>query len=203
MSQGSAHAAVALAQILREGELGLEKDPLLAMKLAYHAIDLATLAEPTTAEGNPFYEFSAAHFLIEMAKNGEAVDAAGRPLLTPDEIDRLERYYGTVDPVSKRIKVRSFKVPIFCLPRYYLPEEIWVWDWGRSEAPTEPQIRFWEGITGCSYNKELRATLASIYSQAKKSNVAFADLLSQRIQTLEGQRVESQQKRKERGRGRN
>jgi hypothetical protein len=34
---------------------------------------------------------------------------------------------------------------------------------------------------------DLRATLIDIYSQAKKSKVAFADLLAQRMQTLEGQ----------------
>ena len=46
MSQGSAQAAVALAHIYRKGELGVEKDPLQAMKLAYHAIDLAVLTDP-------------------------------------------------------------------------------------------------------------------------------------------------------------
>jgi TPR repeat protein/uncharacterized protein (UPF0335 family) len=189
MSQGSAHAAVALAHIYRNGELGEEKNPLKAMELAYHAIDLAVLADPTTLDGNPYYEYSAGHLLVEMAKSGEAVDAMGRPLLTPEEIDRLERYYGTVDPTTKQVKVRAFKMPIFCDADEYwfFPEQVWVWDWGRSEAPTEFQIRYYERLHGCSYNVNLRATLIDVYSQAKKSKVAFADLLAQRIQTLEGQ----------------
>ncbi|MGO9327255.1 MAG: hypothetical protein ACLQJ0_03965, partial [Steroidobacteraceae bacterium] len=58
---------------------------------------------------------------------------------------------------------------------------------GRSEAPTESQIRYLERLTGCPYTTDLRATLIDIYSQAKKSKVAFADLLAQRMQTLEGQ----------------
>jgi hypothetical protein len=33
----------------------------------------------------------------------------------------------------------------------------------------------------------LRATLIDVYAQAKKSKVAFADLLYQKIQTLQGQ----------------
>ena len=54
--------------------------------------------------------------------------------------------------------------------------QIWVWDWGRSEAPTKLQIRYYERLYGCMYNTNLRATLIDIYSQAKKSKVAFADL---------------------------
>ena len=113
----------------------------------------------------------------------------GRQLLTPEEIDRLEHYYGTVDPATKQIKLRGFKMPIFCEPSltYYFPEQIWVWDWGRPEAPTEFQIRYLERLTGCPYNVDLRATLIEVYSQARKSKVAFADLLAQKMQTLEGQ----------------
>jgi hypothetical protein len=204
MSQGSAHAAVALAQIYRKGELGEEKNPLKAMELAYHAIDLAVLADPTTLDGNPYYEFNAAHLLVEMAKGGEAVDGMGRPLLTPEEIDRLERYYGAVDPSTKQVKLRGFKMPIFCEAeeRWFFPEQIWVWDWGRSEAPTEFQIRYFERLRECAYNTNLRATLIDVYSQAKKSKVAFADLLAQRIQTLEGQITKSQSQSDDSGRRR-
>jgi TPR repeat protein len=196
MSQGSAHAAVALAQIYRKGELGEDKNPVKAMEYAYHAIDLSVLADPTTLDGDPYYEFSAGHLLAEMAKSGEAVDALGRPLLTPEEIDRLQRYYGTVDPATKQVKVRAFKMPVFCDAdqEWYVPVQIRVWDWGRSEAPTEFQIRYYERLDGCTYNTYLRATLIDIYSQAKKSKVAFADLLAQRIQTLEGQRQSGKSK---------
>ena len=179
MSQGSAQAAVELAHIYRNGEIGVEKNPVEAMKLAYHAIDLAVLADPTAREGDPYYEMDAAHLIVDLAKGGEAIDAMGRPLLTPEEIDRLEHYYGAADPVTKKMKVRGFKVPIFCEPSetWYFPEQIWVWDWGRSEAPTELQIRFLERLTRCPYNRDLRATLLDVYAQAKKSKVAFADLL--------------------------
>jgi TPR repeat protein/uncharacterized protein (UPF0335 family) len=189
MSQGSAHAAVALAQIYRKGELGQDVNPIKAMEFAYHAIDLAVLADPTALDGDPYYEFNAAHLLVEMAKDGEAIDAMGRPLLTPEEIDRLEHYYGAVDPVTKHVKLRGFKMPIFCEPSetWFFPEQVWVWDWGRSEAPTEFQIRYLERLRGCPYNVDLRATLIDVYSQAKKNKVAFADLLTQRMQTLEGQ----------------
>jgi TPR repeat protein/uncharacterized protein (UPF0335 family) len=204
MSQGSAQAAVELAHIYRNGEIGVEKNPVEAMKLAYHAIDLAVLADPTAREGDPYYEMDAAHLIVDLAKGGEAIDAMGRPLLTPEEIDRLEHYYGAADPVTKKMKVRGFKVPIFCEPSetWYFPEQIWVWDWGRSEAPTELQIRFLERLTRCPYNRDLRATLLDVYAQAKKSKVAFADLLAQRMQTLEGQAQPPQSDREHRRRRR-
>ena len=94
LSQGSPKAALYLAQVYRKGELGQEKQPIEAMKLAYRTIELAEQADPTDEDGQPFHEIAAAHLLVEMAKNGEAVDTTGRPLLTQEEIERLERYYG-------------------------------------------------------------------------------------------------------------
>jgi uncharacterized protein len=197
MSQGAPEAALALAQISRTGELGQQKDPIQAMKLAYKAMELSTLTDPTTEDGNPFYEIAAAQLLVEMARNGEAVDAVGRPLLTPDEINRLESYYGTVDPVTKKVVIRRLLVPINCTPALFYKddgrlsadrsENIWVWDWGRSESPTESQIRNIERETRCIYNDDLRRTLSDIYQQAKKNNVAFADLIDQKIKTVRGQ----------------
>lgn len=198
MSQGSAQAAVALAQIYRNGELGVKKDPVQAMTFAYHAIDLSVLADPMSEDGNPYYEINAAHLLVNMTSGGEAVDAMGRPLLTPEEIDRLQYYYGAVDPATKEVNIRRLDVPMLCglyvnlkTNRLFFGEpirrySIWVWDWGRAESPTELQIRNIERVTGC-HNPDLRATLADVYGQAKKSKVAFADLLYQEIQTLQGQ----------------
>ena len=80
MSQGSAHAAVTLAEIYRNGELGEEKTPVKAMQYAYEAIDLSVVADPTTLDGNPYYEMQAAHLLAEMASDGEAVELDGPPL---------------------------------------------------------------------------------------------------------------------------
>jgi hypothetical protein len=85
-------------------------------------------------------------------------------------------------------------MPIFCDRQWYFPEQVWVWDWGRSDAPTEFQIRYYERLHGCTNNTSLRATLMDIFSQAKKSKVAFSDLLAQRIQTLEGQKQGGKQR---------
>jgi len=198
MSQGSAQAAVALAQVYRNGELGVQKNTVQAMKLAYHAIDLAVQTDPMSDEGNPYYEINAAHLLVDMAMNGEAVDASGRPLLTPEEIDRLQHFYGAVDPATKEVNIRRLNVPMLCglwintkTRQLFFGDpvrhfEIWVWDWGRTEAPTELQIRYIERRDAC-HNQDLQATLEDVYGQAKKSKVAFADLLYQKIQTLQGQ----------------
>jgi hypothetical protein len=44
------------------------------------------------------------------------------------------------------------------------------------------QFRSIERENGCS-SQELRATLAAVFEEARKNNVAFADLLDQRVQT--------------------
>jgi TPR repeat protein len=183
MNQGLPQAALSLAQIYRNGELGQNKQPREAMKLAYRAIALSVLSDPTTAEGKPFYEIAAGHLLVEMAKNNEAVDDNGTQLLTQDEIDRLERYYGSVDPNSKQVKVRRLEVDLDCWGGWTVTRDIWVWDWGRSESPTAVQFRNLERETGCSNNDKLRRTLIDIFEQAKKNSVPFADLIDQKIKT--------------------
>lgn len=207
LSQGSAQAALALAQIKRTGELGMDKSPVEAMKLAYRAIELATLNDAVPRPGEPFPEMAAAHMLAEMAKNSEAVDAAGRPLLTQDEIDRLEKYYGAVDPATHQVKIRRLTVTLNCGvgPRYdprrrvwefsnqWTRERfVWVWDWGRAESPTEFQFRNLERRDrACTDNDLLRRTLIDIFEQSKKSKVAYADLVDQKVKTAHGQAVET------------
>lgn len=185
MSQGSPRAALYLAQVHRNGEMGQDKDPLEAIKLAYRTIELAMQTDPTQPlDGNPFFEIAAGHLLVEMAKNNEAVDASGRPLLTKDEIDRLERFYGMVDPAIRQVKIRRLDVTIRCGSyERWPPEKVWVWDWGRTESPTESQFRNIERNTNCSDNEVLRRTLIEVFEQAKKSKVPFADLIEQRIKT--------------------
>jgi hypothetical protein len=206
MSQGSPQASLRLAQINRNGDLGQPKDAVQAMRLAYRTIDLAMQADPTVPDGNPFHEIAAAHLLVEMARSGEAVDAAGRPLLTDDEIDRLEHFYGAVDPATNKVKVRRLDVRVRCGEYWTRPEPIWVWDWGRPESPTELQFRNIERNTGCNNNDLLRRTLVDVFEQARRNDVPFADLIDQRIKTAhsvvepEEQQQQQQQRRRRRSR---
>jgi hypothetical protein len=182
LSQGSARAARRLALIYRSGELGEPKSQAKAMSYAYRAIHLATLTDPTSDDGNPMNEIEAGILLSEMAANHEAEDINGNPLLTKDEVDRLERFYGKVDPVTKKVRIRRLEVPVVCGGGGFTRQEpIWVWDWGRNESPTEPQFRAIEHEGFCIVDPVLRATLIASYQTAKKSNVAFADLIQQQI----------------------
>jgi TPR repeat protein len=197
MSQGLPRAALILAQIYRNGELGEERDPHRAMEFAYQAIELAKLADPTTREGNPFYEIAAAHLLVEMAKNGEIIDAADA--FNEHEIERLTRFYGVVDAETRQVKIRRLNVPVRCavldrqgkeLMGWDIYEWIWVWDWGRAESPTELQFRNIERETSCSHNETLRRTLIEVFEQARKTKLPFADLIDQRIKTAKAAVVE-------------
>ena len=185
MNQGSAEAALELARVYREGRINQPKDTQKAMQYAYRAIDLATKSDPTQVTGNPFFEFDAGIILSEMAAGGEAVDPANQSdLLTHDEVDRLQRYYGTVDKNSKTVPVRQLSAPLDCGWSKTYPF-VWVWDWQRAEAPTEPQIRSLEQQTGCYNNDVLRGALTNAYAESRKSGAPFALLLEKRIEAAQ------------------
>jgi TPR repeat protein len=180
-SQGSARAATYLAEIYRNGEFDRQKDPLKAMQYAYQAIKLSVDADPTTEDGDPFFEIDAGILLAEMGVNGQANDINGKPLLSQDEIDRLQKFYGTVNPDVRKVEVRKLEVPLGCAGEYSQYGNVWVWDWGRREAPTEPQFRSIERQTNCYDNETLRRTLIASFLLAKKTKVPFADLIYQQI----------------------
>lgn len=217
MNQGSAQAALALAQIYRTGELGQEKNPKEAISYAFKAMELATQSDAAPKIGEPFPEMAAAHLIAEMVKTNEAVDNAGGPLLTAEEVERLERFYGKVDFSSKQVKIRRLVVELTCgfgkleynkqTKEYQyqyswapVKRPIWVWDWGRKESPTEFQFRAHERETLCTKNNLLRRTLADIFDQAKKNDVPYADLVEQKIKIAMGASVETTTRGERRGR---
>jgi TPR repeat protein len=203
--QGSARAALELARIYRVGTPETPKDPILAMKYAYRAIKLRTLADPLEQDGSFFNEVAAGQLLAEMAKSGEAVSPDGRPLLSKDEVDRLEKFYGTVDSATNEVKVRRLAAPLVCFIRKDRGREqqlvspvryfVWVWDWGRDESPTETQLRRLEHITRCGFNQDLRGTLSASFHQAQKNKVAFADLIDEQIKAASNQTDRSNRRR--------
>ena len=80
---------------------------------------------------------------------------------------------------------------------------VWVWDWGRAESPTEFQFRNLERADpSCTDNGLLRRTLIDIFEQAKKSKLAYADLVDQKVKTAHGQAVETTVTRSSSRRGR-
>jgi TPR repeat protein len=181
---GSSRAALRLAKIYRTGEFHHDVRPEEAIKYAYKAISLAEaqVAGTSTLQGsrddNPLDEIAAGILLAEMAANGEAIDQDGKPLLTQEERDRLELYYGRPDPETKKVKVRSLKVLMTCGIHYF-----WIWDWGRDESPTEMQFRYYyEAKNHCvPYVEKTRETLKNLWDIVRKDKdkkFAFADLLA-------------------------
>jgi len=74
-------------------------------------------------------------------------------------------------------------------------ERVWVWDWGRSESPTEPQFRSLEREWGCADNDILRRTLSAAFDAARKAKVPFADLILQQIAAAQAQQNSQSQTR--------
>ena len=139
--------------------------------------------------------------IAEMAYNNQAVDRDGHPLLKQEEIDRLQKYYGKVDPNNRRVKVKSFNVPLYCVdlkryPDWRITEQLSVWDWGRNEPPTKSQFRSLERQTKCPYNDVLRQTLSIAFDAAKKNNVAFPDLVEQEVLAARARASADDQKKK-------
>jgi hypothetical protein len=130
---------------------------------------------------NPLDEVAAGILLAEMAANGEAVDQNGKPLLTQDERDRLELYYGRPDPETKKVKVRSLRVEMSCGYKYF-----WIWDWGRDDSPTEIQFQYFESLTPrCVPTVEkTRDTLRGLWELVRKDKkYAFADIVAAQADT--------------------
>jgi hypothetical protein len=124
-----------------------------------------------------------------MAYNNQAVDINGHPLIKPDELDRLQKFYGKIDPDARRVKVGIFEAPLYCIdPKIFgfnsgwsVPLQLWVWDWGRQESPTEAQFRSLNRVTGCPFNDVLRQTLVAAFEAARKNKVPFTDLVEQEV----------------------
>ena len=76
--------------------------------------ELSAEADPATEDGDPFFEADAGILLAEMAVNGQANDINGKPLLDDDEIERLQKFYGTVNPDMRKVEVRKLEVPLGC-----------------------------------------------------------------------------------------
>jgi hypothetical protein len=137
---------------------------------------------------NPLDEIAAGILIAEMAANGEAVNSQGQPLLTQDERDRLERYYGRPDPETKTVRVRSLKVWMTCNGGRPETKYIWIWDWGRDESPTEPQFRYYESQRCVPYMDTVgrdgkkvntRETLKALWELVRKDRkYAFPDIVA-------------------------
>ena len=221
--QAEAMAALGLAQIYRDeekatpGERGKPKNVRKSMQYAYRAMELALLSEKDSqSNGEQLPEIQAAHLLIELVKDPRYPE--NRRLLTPDEIERLERYYGATDAEGK-VRIRRLEVLLTCHvgePKYSRRRKkdiwpatwtrkgtVWVWDWGRAESPTEFQFRNLERAnTLCTDNDVLRRTLIDIFNQAKKKQESFAALVDQKIRTAKGENAPPNKKKERRGRGR-
>ncbi len=215
MTLGSSRAALRLAKLYRTGEFGYAVRPEEAVKYAYRAIDLATQTSGTrTARAssfdNPLDEVAAGILLAEMAANGEAVNRDGQPLLTQEERDRLERYYGRPDPETKKVKVRSLKVWMSCGGRTEA-KYLWIWDWGREEPPTEQQFRYYEqqtppcvpymdGVAGRDGRRaSTRDTLKALWDAVRKDKtVSFPDIVAAQAEAAAVEETQGGQQRRRR-----
>ena len=112
-SHGSARAAEMLAEIYRNGELGSAKDPAESDPIRLRsdqAFDRRIRRRTTEIR----FTKSRPASCSPKWRSTQAVDVNGHPLLKPDEMERLQNFYGTIDSATRRVKFRSFQVPLTC-----------------------------------------------------------------------------------------
>jgi TPR repeat protein len=208
MAVGEPRAALLMARVRRGGEdavgtgIQVEPDPEKAVLFAYRAINLSATAVFNNASTDPMHEFAAGILLVEMGRRGEAIDANGRRMIEPEELDRLERYYGRFDSAAGRVNVRRIAVPLYCGGDQQRPTgswRVWIWDWDRDESPTEAQFRHYEETIDCKPEPVLRQAINKAFETARKNKVSFPDYL---IQQAEAAQAENQARGQKPERGR-
>jgi TPR repeat protein len=158
-ARGKSEAGLELARLYRKGfpvDRGSEaipKDNARAIDLLWDTMSRVRAAAPDSADAYPLIEVRAAFELIGMYDQGEFKRRDGTSLLSEDQINQLKSDYGDA---SKSIFIRTSAVGDgFRCPRY--SGEFWVliWNWGRSEPPTEHQFDWFERYYRC---KEIAPT---------------------------------------------
>jgi TPR repeat protein len=215
---GNGRAALLLAERAWPTEAGQPRNAKLAAAYAFAAIDLAAHANPAEHyfqnDFSPLTEIAAGQFLVMLAHEPDCVDEFGKPLFSKAEIDTMEKYYGLYDAKQRRVVVKIIDMYDYenAMPQadaVRLP--LWVWDWGRAEAPTEQQFRrieLWRDTTFYDLYRDryfarkrndptamhahpeyvtqnmLRSSLSDIYSISRNIKTSFLDLLANKLDLI-------------------
>jgi hypothetical protein len=221
MRSGNGQAALLLAARAWPDDPNVPRNPRLAAAYAFAAIDLAAQANPAgdyylPNEFSPLTEIAAGQFLVMLAHEQGCVDEQGKPLFSKPEIDTMEKFYGKYDEKQHRVVVKIADIYDYSKPRpqdWPFRKQLWIWDWGRAEAPTEQQFRrvelnrdttYYDWTRDISFEKErnnlqtmrdhpeyvtqnmLRAAIDDVYTLSRKIKTSFLDLLGEKLAILGG-----------------
>lgn len=217
MAAKDGKAALMLAQLSWPNDGRGIRDPQRAAAYAFAAIELAATVDPSDEyfenEFGPLIEIAAGHFLVMLGHEPSAHGRDGGPLFRPEELATLEKYYGTYDETKRRVDVKIASISDFRThdPSQGLRRSLWLWDWGRKEAPSEQQFRNIELNRGTTYadryrdafyRKEradpkkvaenpmyvtqnmVREALAEVYKRSKDYKEPFLNLLGKKLELL-------------------
>lgn len=217
MATGNGKAALMLAQLAWPSDDRGIRDAQRAAAYAFAAIDLAATVDPSDRyyenEFSPLTEIAAGQFLVMLGHEPSARDRAGRPLFSKEELDTLQKFYGTYHEERRRVDVKIASIFDFGYfdPRQAPRRQLWLWDWGRKEAPCEQQFRnielsrgttFFDWYRDNYFRKEranpklmsenpqyitqnmVRNAIADIYKRSKDFKEPFLDLLGKKLELL-------------------
>jgi TPR repeat protein len=218
MKAGNGRAALLLAARAWPDDPHLHRDARLAAAYAFAAIDLAAMANPAgdywQNDFSPLTEIAAGHFLIMLAHQPDGTDEQGKPLFSKAETDLLEKYYGKYDETQHRVvvKMADFFDYANAVPQdSTVRKQLWIWDWGRVESPTEQQFRrieLWRGTTFYDHVRDsyflkerndvntmkshpeyvtqnmLRTAIGDVYSLSRNIKTSFVELLGNKLEII-------------------
>jgi TPR repeat protein len=171
LANGSTIAAYNLAKSYWKGE-GVTRDPSLAVRYAVTAIDLGYKADSDSEDAYPLHIVAAAHLLEEAQQAGVAVPSG-------KGIDQFKIWYGPPQIYTRlTVEVTCGTIP----DKVY----IYVWNWGRKEAPTEMQFDWYSKARGCEPQPGTRKALRDIYDDAQKNGKSYKELVDQALKVADG-----------------
>jgi TPR repeat protein len=171
LAEGSVRAAHMLAGAYWNGK-GTARNPAFAARYAVAAFNLGSKAEPSSDDAFPMYAVNAAHILQDVQRNGVAIPSGVN-------IDQLKVRYGPPQPLKKlNVKVTCHTVTV--------DAEIYIWDWGRKESPTEMQFDWLSKARRCEPKPEARKGLKDIYDIAQQRRTSYKELLVEALSETGG-----------------
>ncbi|NJN04470.1 MAG: DUF2610 domain-containing protein [Leptolyngbyaceae cyanobacterium RM1_1_2] len=162
-ADGYLRAAVGLSNLYIDGKL-IEPDFKKAEQYGLMALELEKTVQSDSEDAWPMHVQSAYHNLLKLYQQ-EGLQPAN-----PQLISVLEARVGSLDGGMKR-----FTVPSIC-GTLVAPFQVYIWDWGLDESPTDAQFTWLEQARGCEVPDDVVESFQKLYTIARENSVSFSEL---------------------------
>ncbi len=151
-SRGNSTAGLELARLYRTGfpkdrpSKAIPKSPAKAVELLWQTIEKVREVDPASVHADPKIEARAAFELMSIY-SAEKSKRGRSSIITDDQIERLGQDYG--DGKRTHLVRLGALGPVRCANRNLADRWILIWNWQRSEPPTDAQFDWLERHYRC------------------------------------------------------